>query len=141
MCKRINNERWKAGRGDRRLAPAVRHLNTSYNATSSFPLAYKYYRQAVEESRKLTISLDTDSSPLLPREIVEEERKVTNQSIEQLKRDIESKDDQLRKAQTRIQELQESGPPCHLPCTRFLKQPQRRYCVAISGQRSNVQKL
>jgi len=70
--------------------------------------AYKYYRQAVEESRKLAASFDTDCSPLLPREIVEEERKVANRSIEQLKHDIEAKDDQLRAAQTRIQEFQES---------------------------------
>jgi hypothetical protein len=56
-----------------------------------FP-AYKYYRQAVEESRKLAASLDTDSSPLLPREIVEEERKIANQGIEQLKQDIQAKE-------------------------------------------------
>lgn len=70
--------------------------------------AYKYYRQAVEESRRLAASLDTGSSPLLPREIVEEERKAANQGIEQLKQDIKVKDEQLRKAETRILELQES---------------------------------
>ncbi|KAF9653068.1 hypothetical protein BDM02DRAFT_3159933 [Thelephora ganbajun] len=70
--------------------------------------AYKYYRQAVEESRKLSASLDTDSSPLLPREIVEEERKAANRGIEQLKQDIKAKDEQLHKAETRIQELQDS---------------------------------
>ena len=90
------------------------------NSVSLFPPAYKYYRQAVEESRRLAASLDTGSSPLLPREIVEEERKAANQGIEQLKQDIKVKDEQLRKAETRILELQESGVPSHLPCTLFL---------------------
>lgn len=111
ICKRINSERWKVGRRDRRLVTGVCYSSTSHNDASSFPPAYKFYRQAVEESRKLTASVDTDSSPLLPREIVEEERKTANRSIEQLKHEIEAKDDQLRKAQARIQELQESGPP------------------------------
>ena len=96
------------------------HSNTFYSRVSSFPSAYKYYRQAVEESRRLATSLDTGSSPLLPREIVEEERKAANQGIEQLKQDIKAKDEQLRKAETRILELQESGVPSQLSHTRLL---------------------
>lgn len=119
----------------------VCHSNALYDGASLFPPAYKYYRQAVEESRKLTASLDIDSSPLIPREIVEEERKAANQCIEQLKRDIEAKDDQLLKAQTRIQELQESGPPFHLSCTHPLKRSQKRCYVVTSRLRSNAPRL
>ena len=99
----------------------VRHPNALYNGTPLIPPAYKYYRQAVEESRKLAASLDTDSSPFLPREIVEEERKVANRGIEQLKQDIQAKDEQLHRAEVRIRELQESGPLPHFPRTHFLK--------------------
>jgi hypothetical protein len=119
----------------------VCHSNTPYKGASPFHPAYKHYRQAVEESRKLTNSLDIDSSPLLPREIVEEERKAMNLSIEQLKRDIETKDDQLRKAQTSIRELQESGSPLRLSRTHSLKQPQKHSCAVTSGPRSNAPKL
>jgi len=87
---------------------AVRHSHTLYSSAISFPPAYKYYKLAVEESRKLVASLDTDSSPLLPREIVEEERKAANRDIEQLKRDIKAKDERLHNAETKIRELQES---------------------------------
>ena len=89
----------------------VRRANGLRSGVSSFPPAYKYYRQAVEESRKLATSIDTDSSPLLPREIVEEEREARNRDMEQLKQDIVTKDEQLHKAETRVLELQESGPP------------------------------
>ena len=99
----------------------VRRPNVLFNGTPLIPPAYKYYRQAVEESRKLATSLDADSSPLLPREIVEEERKVTNRGIEQLKQDIQAKDEQLHKAEVRIRELQESGLPPYFSCTHFLK--------------------
>ena len=119
----------------------VCHSNAPYDDASLFPPAYKYYRQAVEESRKLTISLETDSSPLLPRETVEEERTAANRIIEQLKHDVDAKDDQLHKAQTKILELQESGPLLHLSCTHFLKQSQKPSYVVISGQKSNVLKL
>lgn len=74
----------------------------------------------MEESRRLATSIDTGSSPLLPREIVEEERKAANQGIEQLKQDIKVKDEQVRKAETRVLELQESGVPSQLSCARFL---------------------
>jgi len=99
----------------------VRRPSALYNSAPLIPPAYKYYRQAVEESRKLASSLDADSSPLLPREIVEEERKATNRSIEQLKQDIQAKDEQLHTAEVKIQELQESGLLPHFSCTHFLK--------------------
>lgn len=108
---------------------------------SPVPPAYKYYRQAVEESRKLAASLDADSSPLLPREVVEEERKVANQGIEQLKQDIKTKDEQLHKTETRIRELQESGLSPYLSCVRFLKLSQKHFYAVISRQRSNALKL
>ena len=139
--KRINNKRWKAGRRDRRPAMGVRQSIALYDGASCVPPAYKYYRQAVEESRKLATSLDADSSPLLPREIVEEERKVTNQGIEQLKQEIRIKVEQLHKAETRIRELQESGLPPYLSCVCFLKLSQKRCCVVISRLRSNAAKL
>lgn len=88
---------------------AVRRQNSPHYDTSPFPLAYKYYRQAVEESRKLATSPDADSSHLLPREIVEEGRRAANQTIEQLRQDIEARDEQLHNAETRIRKLQESG--------------------------------
>lgn len=103
--------------------------------------AYKYYRQAVEESRKLTTSLDTDSSPLLPREIVEEERRAASHSNEQLKHEIQVKDDQLRNAQIRIREFQESGPPPRLPCMQSLKLSQKHCYVVISKLKSSAPKL
>ena len=99
----------------------VRRPNSLYMGTPLIPPAYKYYRTAVEESRKLATSLDTDSSPLLPREIVEEERKVANRGIEQLKQDIQTKDEKLHKAEARIRELQESGLLPHPSCVHFLK--------------------
>lgn len=108
--------------------------------TSSVFPAYKYYRQAVEESRKLATSLDAGSSPLLPREIVEEERKIANQGIERLKQDIQTKDEQLHNAETRIRELQDSGPSPCLSCGRILKLPQKRYYVVISKQKLNAPK-
>lgn len=119
----------------------VRHPNALYGGALLAPPAYKYYRQAVEESRKLAASLDTDSSPLLPREVVEEERKAANQGIEQLKQDLRAKDEELRKAETRTRELQESGtPPCH-SCLRFLKLSQNYCSVVISRRKSNAPEL
>ena len=91
------------------------------NGAPLIPPAYKYYRHAVEESRKLAASLDTDSSPLLPREMVEEERKAANRGIEQMKQDIQAKDEQLHKAEARIRELQESGLLPYLSCAHFLR--------------------
>lgn len=120
---------------------AVRHSNTLYSGAISFPPAYKYYKLAVEESRKLVASLDTDSSPLLPREIVEEERKAASRDLEQLKRDIKAKDERLHNAETKIRELQESGLPSRPSCTHFLKQPQNRCYVVTSKLRSTVPKL
>lgn len=102
--------------------------------------AYKYYRQAVEESRKLAASLDTDLSPLLPREVVEEERKIANQGIEQLKQDIKVKDEQLHTAESRIRELQGSGSLLHIPHTRPLNLSQKHCYVVTSRRRSNVPK-
>ena len=118
----------------------VRHPNALRNCTLSVPPAYKYYRQAVEESRKLATSLDTDSSPLLPRETVEEERKVANQDIERLKQDIQAKSEQLHKAETRIRELQESGLLPYLFYAHFLKLSQKRCYAVISRQKSNALK-
>lgn len=119
----------------------VRNPNALYNGALSVLPAYKYYRQAVEESRKLAASADTASSPLLSREIVEEQRKVANQDIERLKRDIQAKDEQLHKAETRIRELQESGPPPYLSCARSLKLSQKHCCVVTSRRKSNAPKL
>jgi hypothetical protein len=103
-------------------------------------LAYKHYRQAVEKSRELVTSLDTGSSPLLPREIVEEERKVANKGVEKLKQDIQAKDEQLHKAEIRIWELQESGTPPYLSLAHFLDLSQKHCYVMISRRRSNAPK-
>jgi hypothetical protein len=138
--KWINSKRWKTGRRDRRQATGVSYSNALYDGASLFPPAYKYYRQAVEESRKFAASLDADSSPFLPREIVEEERKAANQGVEQLRQDIKAKDEQLHKAETKIQELQESGPQLQPPRTHFLKLSQKLYSVVISRLRSSVPK-
>jgi len=119
----------------------VRHSSALYDGVSWVYPAYKYYRQAVEESRKLATSLDADFPPLLLREIVEEERKVTNQGIEQLKQDIRAKVEQLQKAEVRIRELQESGSSPYLYWVRFLRLSQKRCCVVISRLRSNAPKL
>ena len=116
------------------------HPNALSNGSSSVPPAYKYYRQAVEESRKLAASFNADSSPLLPREVIEEERKIANRGIEQLKQDIGAKDEQLHKAETKIRELQESGSPSRLSCTPFLRLSQKHCCVVTSRRRSNAPK-
>jgi hypothetical protein len=77
----------------------------------------------------------------LPREIVEEERKTANQTIEQLRQDIRARDEQLHNAEARIRKLQESGTLPHISRTFFLNLSQKRYCVMISRSRSNVPKL
>jgi hypothetical protein len=138
--KQTNNKRWRTGRRDKRLAMEVRYPNALFNGASPTPPAYKYYRQAVEESRKLVTSLDTGSSPLLPREIVEEERRVANQGVEKLNQDIQAKDEQLHKAEIRIRELQESGPPTYPSLAHFLNQSQKHCYVVISRRRSNAPK-
>lgn len=118
----------------------VRHPDVPPNGPQLNLPAYKYYRQAVEESRKLAASLDTDLSPLLPREVVEEERKIANQRIEQWKQDSKAKDERLQTAESKIRELQGSGSPLQISCKRSLNLPQKHCYVVTSRRRSNAPK-